>query len=170
MEEVKIFSNMDDNVAVDYKADTTIAIGNILMYGATGWYVATGLALDEALNLGKVGMAVAPSNDLKIPMGAARSAPGETADPPTAVTWGKGAIVFFTSNFEAHNLPAASFQSTGSEGDRLALTAGGLFYTLTSAADHRTCVAIALEDFDASSGLTYKITTVGAGYIVPKPI
>jgi len=170
MEEVKILSRMDDIVAVDYKTDEDIDVGDILMFGTTGWYVATGLSLDEALNLGKVGMAVAPSNDLEIPLGAARSAPGESASPPTAVSWGKGAILFFTSPFEAKNLPAAAFQSTGSEGDRLALSAEGLFYTLDPASDNRTCVAIAGEDFDASSDLTYIISTVGAGYIVPKTV
>jgi len=170
MEEIKVLSRNDDNIAVDYKSGETIAVGDVLMYGSTGWLPAASLALDEALNLSKVGMAIAPSDGLSIPMGATRSASGETASPPTAVTWGKGAIVFFTSPFEVHNLPAAKFSSTGSKGDRLTLTAAGLFAVLDPAADNRAHVATALEDFDASSGLTYKITTDGAGNIVPKTV
>jgi len=170
MDEVKIFSNSNDNIAVDFKTGETIAVGDVLMYSASGWLPAASLAVDELLNLGSVGMAIAPSNDINIGMGATRTAPGEGSTVPTAVPFGKGTIVPFTAAFTVENLPAAKFYGTGSAKDRLTLTAAGLFTTLSNSADNAVVVAIAEEDFNASSGLTYKISTVGAGYVVPKAV
>ena len=170
MEEVKIHSNIEDVRAVDYKSGETIAVGDIIMYGSTGWLPAATLAVDELLNLGKVGMAVAPSDDLSIPLGAARSAQRETASPPTAVSWGKGAVILFTAEFEVSNLPAAKFSGTASKGDQLTLDTNGLFKALSNATDNAVCVAIAMEDIDASGAGPFKISSAGAGYTVPKVV